>query len=50
MYVSPKTTYSGSVTQVPLSTYKRTDIGGGDAYSFDTQEVMRHKWQMISAS
>src|ERR1700704_229292 len=36
-YNRPKTTYSGSVTQVLLSTYKRTDIGGGDAFSFLTQ-------------
>ena len=37
--LSPKTTYSGGVTQVVLSTYKRTDIGGDDAYNFDTRKV-----------
>src|ERR1700704_5269388 len=45
-YNRPKTTYGGSVTQVLLSTYKRTDIGGGDAFSLLTQK-MRHKWQLI---
>jgi len=45
--ISPKTTYSGGVTQVLLSTYKRTDIGVGDAYRFDTQKGMRHKWQLM---
>ena len=27
------------MTQVLFSTYKRSDIGGGDAYSFDTQKI-----------
>ena len=29
------------MTQVLLSTYKRTDIGVGDAYSLDTQKIKR---------
>ncbi len=28
-----------NVTQVSVSTFKTTDIGGGDAYSFDTQKI-----------
>src|ERR1700704_4493048 len=40
-YNRPKTTYGGSVTQVLLSTYKRTDIGGGDAFSFLTQKMLK---------